>query len=279
MLDNIKAIVINAEQILLSKKFELEHNSDEYLQVNALYLAYVQLRHFIDAAEKQHATAGLLILSRQLHKNSAELNANDVMKNFLDVLTYQNKTTFSMNQQPHLMSGLNTAKMFAMAPLLFMVPIIAAMLPALFLSPLPLLFLAISALPLLAVYAFDEPFSMSRWYQEMAGIEKTLAWVTLGLAAALVILLPTLLSSIPLLTLGMTYAGMLITGFSLLKHSQHLQAKHEALSSIAPEVNHALWDKKSTLNQFFKPATASGEDGIEVDNALHQTLRGITAGC
>jgi hypothetical protein len=277
MLNDIKKISENAQRTLITNMMDYDENSQEYLELKNLHLAYAKLTLLIDTAEKQRATAGLLILSRQLHKNSTELNAVKLMENFLNVLDYSEKTTFSMHQQPHLMGRLNAAKLFAMLPLLFMTVLISALLPALLVSPMPWLYLAISALPLLAVYAYDEPFSMSRWYQEMAGIEKVLAWSNLGMAAILIIAFPALFQAIPLLALSMVYTGMLATGYGLLKHSEHLQAKHEALSAETTEIDHQLYSQKPALNQFFKPESAVSS-ARDASNA-YETLKGITAGC
>lgn len=259
MLSKIKKLSALAQQAIASEILMHNEGTQAYKDLNALLAAYSQLDALIVAAEKQHATAGLVILSRQLHKTADELNAAEVLENFLSVLDLPATTSFNMNQdpfneEPHETSRLNTAKLFSMAPLLFMVVMVAIMLPSLLMSPLPWLYLAISALPLLITYGFDKPFSMSRWYQEMAGIEKGLGYSILFFGA---ICLIAIACTVPPIATGlqivMTTMSTLISGASLVQHSKHLQKKHEALKNTQEDIN----TKVSThlLKDIFKPAS------------------------
>jgi hypothetical protein len=272
MLDNIKSIS-NQAITRLTQILESEADPVKKENIQASQNAYEQLLALIEHAEQQHATLGLGILSRQLNQTSAaELNATELMKNFLKVLEYPNKTTFSMNKQPHRETGLDISKQLAMLPLLFVVPIVSALLPALLASPVPWLLLIASAIPLLAVYAFfDEPLSMSRLYQEMAGIEAALAYVNLGMC----IFMPFLLMApeIPLLVAAMALTGLLVTGLSLLKHSQILQEKHNNLDDKTNTIKSNLDDAstKTTLHRFFNSRETDDE------NTTHQALESITA--
>jgi len=273
MLDNIKSIS-NQAITMLTQIQESERSPAEKENLQASKKAYEQLLSLIEHAEQQHATLGLGILSQQLNQTAAaELNATELMNNFLKVLEYPNKTTFSMKTEPGQESWLDFFKQMAMFPLIFGVLMVSPLLPALLVSPVPWLLLIASALPLLAVYAFfDEPLSMSRLYQEMAGIEKALAYSNLGMCIA--VTLPFLMSpEIPLLAAAIVLASLLVVGFSLLKHSQILQEKHINLDDKTNTIKSNLDDAstKATLHRFFSSRTAHEED------TTYQTLQGITA--
>lgn len=270
MLTKIKEMSIQAQQALMVKFLEYDDSSQERQDLQVLLIAYRQLDALIMAAEIEHATAGLAILSRQLNRPSNELNAAVLLENFLKVLALPTKTTFSLKQEPYEMNALDTAKLLTILPLMFTVVMMAMMSPALLMSPMPWLYLAISALPLLITYALDNPFSMSRWYQEMAGIEKGLGYSILGFGI-MGLLIGAGLPEITLLALGMMLISTLISGLSLLQHSKHLQHKHEVLSEANAVIKQNLpHGSIQSLQTFFKPdQSAAVREMVTALRAIH----------
>lgn len=273
MLENIKLISKNALSAL-SALSALDSSAAQAEEIENLQKIYQQLLTFIEHAENQHATLGLIILSQQLNQTSAgeSLDAVKLIQNFSKVLSYPRQTTFSMNKQPREETALDVLKLLTMFPLICVVISLSVM-PALLISPISWLCLIASTLPLLAVYAFaDEPLSMSRLYQEMAGIEKALAYCNLSMGTLMLIVLMS--PEIPLLVTMMALNGLIIVGLSLLQHSKHLQTKHEALSNSARNVESAISNLLPSVHSFFNQADQNPQ--AYQPNETYQALKNIT---
>ena len=267
----------NQAQIAISAKIKQidDKYSIEYQGLDALKKAYAQLDALIHTAKDQHATVGAFILSRQLSQTEQELNAAQLLRNFLKVLDYPLDTTFSMNQRLEDTSFLDTAKTFSMFPLIITVVMCSIYPPALVLSFKPALMLLISSLPLAIAYAYDKPFSMSRFYQEMAGIEKTLSYFVLGSVIALFACI--LAPEVTMLMFGMLFIGMLSTGLALLWHSNHLQAKHEHLKQATTDIRSQI--NTSGVLGFFSPQAPSRSQASTPDyiTEMERTVLSMTA--
>lgn len=275
-------------QTVIANELQQYSGRNEYKDLLLLQNTYVRLDELIQSAKDQHATVGSFILSRQLNQSEKELNAARLLSNFLQVLDYPLTTTFNLNQRPEATSHIDTAKLFSFFPLLFMVVMCASNPPGLLVNFVPGLLLLISAIPLAITYACDKPFSMSRFYQEMAGIEKALAYAVFGCMVALIAVLTA--PEATMLMLGIAFIGMLATGSALLLHSKHLQTKHESLMASTAQINDTIprqngFAENSSLS-FFKPGTLRNigkENGQlrsivpEHIRSIDQILSGITA--
>lgn len=253
MLEKIEQISNQAQITIETKYNQLDSSSQEYQDLVLLKNAYTQLNVLMQAAKDQHATVGAYILSCQLSQTEQELNAAQLLHNFLKVLNYSVVTTFRLDQKPSNQSCIDTAKMFSMFPFIFMVALCALFPPVLVMSFMPPLMLCISALPLAITYACDKPFSMSRFYQEMAGIEKALAYAVL--TALPLVLMIGLTPEVSLLMMSIMFISILGTGLTLLWHSNHLQTKHEHLKDITAEIKDTVNPRHHEVLRFFSPQT------------------------
>lgn len=271
--EKIKQIVLGAMNVLDQELSKLAANQESQHHKDLLVLknAYLKLLELIQTAQDQHATVGVYILLHQLNQSEQNLNAAQLLTNFLKVLDYPQTTTFSMNQQPHQQSRIDIAKQFAMFPLIFMVVMCVLFSPMLVLSFKPGLMLLISALPLAITYAYDKPFSMSRWYQEMAGIEKALAYSVLGCTGALLLLITA--PEITMLGFGIAFISILSTGLAFLWHSNHLQSKHENLQAATNKIKLELPSETSPLSFFKKQSIANDPQHLL---KIEKTLQDIT---
>jgi hypothetical protein len=94
MLVRIEKISLHAQLAIDNKMKECIPGNPKYDDLLALKNAYIQLDELIKTAKKQHATIGSYILSRQLSHHTQELNATQLLENFLKVLDYPVTTTF-----------------------------------------------------------------------------------------------------------------------------------------------------------------------------------------
>lgn len=273
MLIKIKHIAMNAAHAIDTELLnpDVNQESQYYRDLEVLKKAYLQLLDLIQTAQDQHATVGVYILLHQLNQSDQNLNAVQLLTNFLKVLDYPQTTTFSMHQEPHQQSRIDFAKSLSIFPLIFMVVMCAIFPPALVLSFKPGLMLLISALPLAITYAYDKPFSMSRWYQEMAGIEKALAYSVLGCTAALLLIITA--PEVTMLSFGIVFISMLSTGLAFLWHSNQLQSKHENLQVATNAIKTKLCSSTLPLS-FFKEQRV-GNDPTHLQE-IKQTLQDIT---
>ncbi|MCR9191426.1 MAG: hypothetical protein NXI01_02050 [Gammaproteobacteria bacterium] len=253
MLAKIKTISIRAQQALMGQLPYCDDDTEEKKQLELLLTVYRQIDALILAAEQQHATVGLWFLSQHLNHGSADLNADELMVNFLNVLHFQHHTTFA-------------EKLFTKLPHLILIMLISILFP----SPIWIL-----SVPALLIVAFPiikaSHFDMSNWYGQTAYLEKVLG-ITVGFVIASIVL--STLPGITLFQAGMTVMGMTIAGLSLL-HGKHLQEKSGVLETATKGAREVLALRDTRYLFLFKPVATHAEDAA---NDMRTTLRGITAG-
>lgn len=278
MLGTVERTSNNAQNMISRRLVQLNSpDSQEHQDLIILHKAYTKINELIQTAKNQHATAGAYILSYQLSQSEQELNAAELLRNFLTVLDYPVETTFALSREPAETSCIDTAKLFSMCPLIFMVVICAAFPPMIFMSIIPGIMLTISALPLAITYAFDEPFSMSRFYQEMAGIEKALAysaWLTI-----VPLLVAAATPGIPLLAVSIAFLSVLSTGLAFYLHSENLQSKHVQLKAVTNDIVDVLHLRNNNYCPSLSFFKAAENDLLENSHLseMKQALSGINA--
>jgi hypothetical protein len=226
MQNKISNLSQKAKQLITTKLAQEQAKPDKE-KLQKLLQAFIDLDSLMEVARKQNATIGLMILKHQLQKSSTELNAEILLKNYLNIINLPT-TSSLLEEATELLPFL---KIISLIPLMFMMTF-GAVAPLLLMSPLFWIYLVVSALPLMATFCFDKPFSMSRWYHEMSNIEKILGYSMLLVGLFTLLVLAT--SSPPVITFGMIAIGLIsviVTSVLLIGHGQILYRKHEVLEN------------------------------------------------
>lgn len=222
VLSNVRKLSLQAQDAI-STQLQNEPNNTSLHRLKA---AFNDLNELIELAQKNHAYVGMLILSYQLKQSSTTLDATILLENFLNVLEYPKKTKDDF---------FLLFKCLSAVPFIYMTVIMVILLPLLLMSPvlLPWLFLGASALPLLLIYYFDNPFSMSRCYQEMANMEQAVA---ISVLTGALLSFSAVLPMLPVLTGVLMVTSVVVVGAGLMLHSHILNNKHVQLCEYQPKL-------------------------------------------
>jgi len=261
MITKIKTIA-HAAINKLEAEARLTNSQEQRTRINAALETYQELSKLIDSAEREQATAGLLLLSCQLTNPFDNLNALDLGLRFSKIRAYQLKRTSELSNAEFFYEVIRgiTAIFFAVTCMLLEILLPACMMLAAgvvsgSISVSLFLLAPVSALCLAALCYFDNTLSISNLYRGLAGLEYVLGGFGLlmgalsameGLVGSVLVLFGATAVSpiVPLLWLA-SAACLLPLSYVLMKDSNANLERADKFDDISKQ-----YDRNSNYNFF-----------------------------